>query len=108
MKKINNRNGIDFYWGLSIDANRVIIYDSNKKYFDDLYYETDDNDEDLNSIISTLEETTLQEMCAFFNATLYEEKKELLKELSDYNINDEDDYINKFIVNDKEFYTDAW
>ena len=108
MEKVNNENGIEMYWELSIDSNKVLILDSNKKYFNDLYFDEDENDEDLKCVINMLERTTLQEMCYFFGATLYEDKKELLNTLVDCNINDEDDYINTFKVNNKLFYTDSW
>lgn len=108
MERVKNKHGIVMYWDLSINANTLLILDSNRKYFNDLYYEEDENDEDLNSIVEMLERTTLPEMCAFFGTTLYEDKRELLNTLADTNIDDEDDYINTFRVKDKIFYTDSW
>lgn len=108
MERVNNKHGIEMYYALS-DITKIDIFDSNKKYFNDLYYDLDnDEQEEIDIIIKTLEETTLLEMCNFFNATIYEDKRELLNTLADTNIDDEDDYINTFRVKDKIFYTDSW
>lgn len=115
MKKVNNKNGLKMYWERANDINKINIFDSNGNYFNDLYFDTYENDngtEDIGAIIHTLEETTLENMCNFFGATLYESTKELLERehINDFDENtiQENEYVNTFKIKDKTFYTWSW
>ena len=105
MEKINNKNGITMFWTKANDVNKINILDSNGDYFNDLFfdvYEDDDGAEDIEAIINTLKNTTLEDMCNFFNANYYETLEELKQDIG---IDEPNDYINTFIVNGKTYYT---
>lgn len=112
MERINNKNGIEMYYQTCGTDTRLFIYDSNKKYFNDMYYDIYDNDsgeEDIGAILHTLEETTLENMCNFFGARKYDSLKEMAdkEDLQTENL-ENNDYTNIFKVNDKKFYTWSW
>lgn len=109
MKEIKNKNGIKMSYYIDNDVNKVVILDSNGNYFEDMYYDTYDNDngrEDIMAIVNVLEQTTLDEMCSFYGFKIYKslqdlaEKEDLtLKEIKD------NEYVNEFIVNGTKYYT---
>lgn len=110
MEKINNKNGIEMFWERANDIDKINIFDSNGNYFNDIYYVICEENEDLNSILKMLEETTLEEMCNFFGVRKYNSIKELEKmenveylEYKEFN-----EYVNEFNVNGKTFYTWSW
>lgn len=112
MGKINNKNGIEMYWEKAEDINKINIFDSNKKYFNDMYYgiyNNDNGEEDIQAILHTLEETSIEGMCNFFNASLYVSLNELAEEenlcLAELKNNE---YLNMFNVNGKTYYTWSW
>lgn len=76
MKQVNNINNIKMFYGINEHDNKVEIYDSNKKYFNDMYFDAND-EEDIPAIIEMLKQTTLNDMCDFFNAKVYNSIKEL-------------------------------
>ena len=112
MKKINNKNGIEMYWNRARDIDKINILDSNGTYFNDIYFDTDKNDngeQDIKTILHTLEETTLENMCNFFSTGIYE----TLEDLADENnlcLNElkDNEYLNVFNVNGKTYYTWSW
>ena len=112
MERINNKNGIEMYWEKAEDADKINILDSNMNYFNDLYfdiYENDNGEEDIASILHTLEETTLENMCNFFGARKYNSIEEMADKEDLVNENlENNDYTNIFKVNDKTFYTWSW
>ena len=60
-----------------------------------------------------LEETDLNSMCAFFGHKIYDTWQELVKELGLENEYKEDnildnEYVNRFVVNDKTYYVWDW
>ena len=112
MEKINNKNGIEMFYELDGTDTKVCILDSNGNYFNDMYfeiYEDDNGAEDIGAILHTLEETTLEEMCNFFNANHYGSLNELAEEenlcLAELKNNE---YLNMFNVNGTTFYTWSW
>ena len=112
MQKINNEHGIEMYWELDGTDTKVLILDSNGNYFNDLYYDIYDNDngeEDIQAIIHTLEQTTLEEMCNFMVARKYNSLEELAEqeELAIEETQD-NEYINVFNVKANTFYTFSW
>ena len=112
MDKVNNKYGIEMYYYIDEQENRIIICDSNTNYFNDLTLEEEDYNTNFKSLIETLENTTLKEMCVFFNHNLYNNIEELAKdnEIADYEDCEllENEYVNVFNVGDKTFYTWAW
>ena len=112
MDKINNKYGIEMYYELDGIENKVWILDSNKKYFNDLYYDVYGNDEgkeDIDSIINTLENTTLEEMCNFMGHSIFESIEDIITYYDDENIKTlqdvlKTDYLNIFYVNGKTKY----
>ena len=112
MEKVNNKNGIEMYWEKAGDVDKINILDSNKNYFNDLYfdvYEDDNGEEDIGAILHTLEETTLENMCNFFGARKYNSLEEMAdkEDLQTENL-ENNDYTNVFNVKDKTFYTWSW
>nr|DAK86237.1 MAG TPA: hypothetical protein [Caudoviricetes sp.] len=115
MERVNNKNGIEMYWEKASDVNKINILDSNRNYFNDQYfdeYENDNGAEDIGAIVHTLEETTLEEMCNYFNARKYNSLKELIDKEELYDTNETEilnnDYLNVFNVNGTTFYTYSW
>lgn len=106
MQKVNNKHGIKMFWELDGTDTKVIILDSNGKYFEDLYY---DDSQELNSILHDLEQSTIEELCNFVGARIFTSKKELCKEeeLTSDDIKD-NCYLNEFKVNNKKYYTFIW
>lgn len=109
---VNNKHGIKMFARLS-DIQKVDIFDSNNNYFNDIYYDAkDENEEDneLDTIWEDLENSTLEDLCSFFGAKIYDNLEELCKEndLKQEETKD-NEYINYFIVKTnngtKEFYT---
>ena len=66
IKKVNNINGIKLFYEIEKENNRVCILDSNKNYFDYLSLDYEDTEKDIEFIRKVLEQTTIEEMCAFF------------------------------------------
>lgn len=91
IKKVNNANGIKLFYEIEKENNRLCILDSNKEYFNDLTLDYEDTKKDIEFIQKTLEQTTLEEMCAFFGT----HKIIPAKEKSNYG----DGYVNTFIQN---------
>lgn len=111
MEKVNNKNEIEMYYEIEEDYPQLVIYDSNKNYFNDIILEEEDFEENFKSLIDTIENTDLNNMCAFFGHKLYDNICELAKEQDlDYKEIDplQNDYVNVFRVKDKEFYTWCW
>lgn len=112
MEKINNKNGIEMYYKLDGTETKVNVFDSNGKYFNDIYYDIYDNDngeEDIQAILHTLEETTLENMCNFFGANYYETLEEMAEmEELELDCLERNCFTNIFNVNDKTFYTWNW
>lgn len=112
MGKINNKNGIEMYWERAEDIDKINILDSNGHYFNDMCfdtYEDDNGQEDIGAILHTLEETTLENMCNFFNASIYETLEELAdKENLRLDGLIDNDYLNVFNVNGQTYYTWSW
>jgi len=106
MQKVNNKHGIKMFWELDGTDTKVIILDSNGKYFNDMYY---DDEAELNCVLHTLEQTELLEMCNFFGARVYTTYEELCEkeETTPTELKD-NDYLNTFIVGDKTYYTFIW
>ena len=104
MQKINNEHGIEMYWELDGTDTKVLILDSNGNYFNDLCY--DDSAEDIQAIMHTLEQTTLEAMCNFMGARKYNSLKELAEQ-EELTIEEtqNNEYINVFNVNENTFYT---
>lgn len=112
MEKINNKNGIKMFYELDGTDAKVCILDSNGKYFNDLYYDSyrnNDSEEDIQAILHTLEETTLENMCNFFGARKYKSLEEMAK-MEDLELDglESNDYTNIFNVNGTTFYTWSW
>lgn len=110
MQKINNEHGIEMYWELDGTDTKVLILDSNGNYFNDLYYDIYDNDngeEDIQAIIHTLEQTTLEELCNFMGARKYKSLEELAEQ-EELEETQDNEYINVFNVNENTFYTFSW
>lgn len=105
MQKINNEHGIEMYWELDGTDTKVLILDSNGNYFNDLYY--DNGEEDIQAIIHTLEQTTLENMCNFMGARKYNSLKELAEQ-EELEETQDNDYINVFNVKENTFYTYSW
>lgn len=108
MKKVKNKNNIKMFYELELNNNRICILDSNKDYFNDLSLDYNEKVKDEETAIrKMLEETDLQSMCGFFNARKYDNLQELCKyeefdtELDAIN----NPNINKFIINNKAYYT---
>ena len=112
MKRVKNKTGIVMYWELAKDTNKVNILDSRKNYFNDLYYECEDSEQDIKDIVEMLENTDLQNMCDFFWVSRYDTVEELIhyEDLYDYDENTviDNDYVNVFIVNNSVQYTWGW
>lgn len=112
MKQINNKNGIEMYYELGEIEAKIIVLDSNGKYFNDLYYDSyrnDNGEEDIGAILHTLEETTLENMCNFFGANCYKTLEEMAEmEELELDCLEKNCYTNIFNVNDKTFYTWSW
>lgn len=108
MKIINNKNGIKMYWERAKDIDKINIYDSNKKYFNDLYIDNK-KDKDITDIIKTLEETTLEDMCDFFDTKLYHSLDAVSFE-EDVSFEDlkNNEYLNEFKVYKTTYYTWSW
>lgn len=110
MKQIKNENGIKMFYEINRHDDKVEIYDSNKKYFNDLYYEDWDKD-DISAILNMLKQTDLQEMATFFGFNVYDTAEELLyrEHINDYDENTikENDYVNIFKVKDHIYYVCA-
>lgn len=106
MRKINNENGIKMFYEIWNEPMRVAIYDSDKKYFNDLLIEISYAEQDTKDIIKMLEQTNLQEMIDFFNAKTYATLNELARDnyLGSEETKD-NDYINRFEINGKSKYT---
>ena len=109
MEKVNNINGIDFYYEIDKKNNCCIIRDSSMNYFNDITLEQEDYDTDFEFIRETLKQTNLKEMCDYFGCDLYDDYKKLIKEndLNNYKEDNilENDFVNRFVVNDKVYYT---
>lgn len=101
MTKINNKHGIEFYYEFSTEEEKMYVLDTNGKYFDDLLVDLNDK-EDKQALINMLENTKFENMCLFFNKTIYNSLEDLQEDLE---ITEDNDYVNIFKVNDKKYYT---
>lgn len=81
----------------------MYVLDTNGKYFDDLLVDLNDK-EDKQALINMLENTIFENMCLFFNKTIYNSLEELQYDLQDPEITEDNDYLNIFKVNDKKYY----
>lgn len=111
MEKLNNKNGIEMYYEIVKDYPKMVIYDSNKEYFNDLNLVEEDFDTDFEKLKELLQTTDLNSMCEFFGHKIYDKIEELAKEQDlDYKEIDplQNEYVNVFKVKDKEFYTWCW
>lgn len=105
MKQVKNETGIKMYYEINRQYDKVEIYDSDKKYFNDLYYEDWDKD-DISAILNMLKQTDLREMADFFNAQAYDTLEELAQDnYLEMEETKENDYINRFEINGKSKYT---
>lgn len=100
---LNNKNGIEFYYEFSTEEEKMYVLDTNGKYFDDLLVDLNDK-EDKQALINMLENTKFENMCLFFNKTIYNSLDELTYDLQDPEITEDNYYINIFKVNDKKYY----
>lgn len=100
---VNNKHGIEFYYEFSTEEEKMYILDTNGKYFDDLLVDLDDK-EDKQALINMLENTKFENMCLFFNKTIYNSLEELQEDLQDLEITENNEYVNIFKVNDKKYY----
>lgn len=103
MTKINNKHGIEFYYEFSTEEEKMYVLDTNGKYFDYLLVDLNDK-EDKQALINMLENTKFENMCLFFNKTIYNSLEELQEDLEDNEITEDNDYVNIFKVNDKKYY----
>lgn len=103
MNKIDNKHGIEFYYEFSTEEEKMYVLDTNGNYFDDLLVDLDDK-EDKQALINMLENTKFENMCLFFNKTIYNSLEELQYDLQDPEITENNDYVNIFKVNDKKYY----
>lgn len=98
---VDNKHGIEFYYEFSTEEEKMYILDSNGKYFDHLLVDLDDK-EDKQALINMLENTKFENMCLFFNKTIYNSLEELQE---DDEITEDNEYVNIFKVHDKKYYT---
>lgn len=102
MIKINNKNVL-LFCEKAKDINKINILDSDKNYFNDLYYE---DTKDIARIIRILQNISFDGLVTYFNVQGYDSIKELAEEniLTAEECTD-NDYINRFEVNGKSRYT---
>lgn len=97
---INNKHNIKIF--IETDHwlyDKIYIYDSEHKYFNDIWY---DNPRDVIDTIEFLEEATMEDICWLFGHKIYDN----LESLNQANIFAYDDTsINTFIINNKIVYT---
>lgn len=106
MHKVNNKYGIKFYWEFANDTNKINILDSDGKYFNDFHYNADYPALDIERIICTLEDTNIRDLNNIFtNYPLFETLDELKEELDDYEITEDNEYLNIFKTKNKKYYT---
>lgn len=109
MEKVNNVNGIELYFEIEEKYNRCIIADSSMNYFNDIELEQEDFETDFKMIRQTLEQTSLKEMCDYFGCSLYDNYETLIKENDLIGYREDNildcDFVNRFIVKDKIYYT---
>ena len=98
---VDNKHGIEMYYEFSTEEEKMYILDSNGKYFDDLLVDLNDK-EDKQALINMLENTKFENMCLFFNKTIYNSLEELQE---DDEITEDNEYVNIFKVHDKKYYT---
>lgn len=112
--KIDNKNGIDFYYYIEQHENeesaddRLLILDSNKQYFNDFLLQEDDRQEEIKAILDILEATTLKEMCYIYDYQLFNNSNKLSKFAYGEILTKEEildtGYVNTFCVNGQLFY----
>lgn len=111
MERVNNKNGIEMFWELNEDEKTVEILDSKRKFYKDIYYDhiNEDNENDAQTIIHTLEQTTLQDMADYFDTKIYKSLNDLManEEVAMEDLID-NEYINTFYVNENTFYVWSW
>ncbi len=106
MIKVDNKHNVELYCEIEEDIRRVVIYDSTKKFMNDLYF---DDDEESQSIIEDLENTTLEDLCNFMWFDMYDSIEELAGVFNNQDIQCVEDiidheYVNIFYVNGKPKY----
>ena len=112
--KIDNKNGIDFYYYIKQHESeenaddRLFILDSNKQYFNDFLLKEDNRDVEIKSILDVLEKTTLKEMCYIYDYQLFNNFNKLSKFAYGEILTREEifdtGYVNTFYVNGQLFY----
>lgn len=110
MEKVNNKNGIEMYYEINENWNRLEIYDSDQNYFNDFSLESLKENE-IEKLKKDLETMTLHELCSVLGHKIYSKIEELAKEHDlDYKEIDplQNEYVNVFNVGDKTFYTWCW
>lgn len=100
---VDNKHGIEMYYEFSTEEEKMYILDTNGKYFDDLLVDLNDK-EDKQALINMLKNTKFENMCLFFNKTIYNSLEELQEDLEDNEITEDNEYVNIFKVNDKKYY----
>lgn len=103
MNKINNKHGIEMYYEFSTEEEKMYIFDTNGKYFDDMRVCLDDK-KDKQMSIEILEKIPFQNMCDVCYKRIYNSLEELQYDLQDPEITEDNDYVNVFKVNDKKYY----
>lgn len=106
MIKVDNKHNVELYCEIEENVSRVVIYDSTKKFMNDLYF---DDDEESQSIIEDLENTTLEDLCHFMWFDMYDSIEELAGVFNNQDIQCVEDiidheYVNIFYVNGKPKY----
>lgn len=103
---IDNEYNIEMYYERDTFVDKLNILDSNGKYFDDLLLDLYTPEEyDIQAIVNMLSHTTLKEMVNFFACKkLYNSLEELQQDLQDNEIDENNEYLNIFKVNDKKYY----
>ena len=92
MEKVNNKNGLDFYYEIEdlehgFTYERLVILDSNKNYFNDFVLDEPDRQEEIESILNILENTTIEEMCCYYDYQMFD-SIEKLKDYMEYKTED--------------------
>ena len=106
MYKIDNEHGIEMYNEMDTFVDKLNILDSNGTYFDDLLLDHyTPLEDDIQAIVDMLSRTTLAELVNFFACKkLYNSLEELQHDLLDFEITENNEYVNIFKVNDKKYY----
>ena len=116
MERVNNKNGLELYYDIEdnehgFDYERFVIYDSNKHYINDMVFNESDRQEETKSCLKIVENTSIKELCYYYNYELFENLDDLLKYINSEGFEDftkdnilENEYLNIIKSNDKVYY----